>query len=803
MVMKKIQMLFVFILFSVLSFSQNYDLKLVDGRMNFFWYDDYHDWFSHDWFHSTSHYGLLPQNEFNNEDLISRFNVIVENAGSAVVNPIVTVEIFDPEMSLIFSYSTTSETVEMSALLIDTVDITDTGFYPGVDPELGRYTILYTVNIDGQIDENPDDNSFTAYFEVTDNVISRYLDNTSGSTSMREYDGGGMDGERMAVPMVFNYNDIIYSMDVYIADNTSAGTGVVGLIMRFDYNLGEWVDISSSAYISLDEGNIGGWINLEFVDPVEINELNNGNSTQLLFALEFYYEAEETNEVFIGYDPNVPSSFWGVWYYFLDGIEPENWFSMVDWNGRGLCLKVNVGGDTEYCPDDMNVCINEDPIALSELISTAGTFTGDGIEDGMFYPAIAGQGDHIVINNFEDSQCTFIISVKGIIEQLSFVTEPNDGILMLESMGTVTINSSDENLLYWTTINGEAFGDTISGNGGVLILETECSTGTYTLWSMNEFGCSSAGGIVSFVENDGIAKIVATATKESGNVSFNAGDVNLILYRQYLNESEELITEMFDEQILNNQNIALFSNLLSGNYFLQSTIISPNYSELVENVFWDNSLLFDDASIITIDEYETFFANINHNVLNNTQGTNTGNGTVGDQPEGKSLNPLEGKVVVLRNAVTDEILDIAITDENGHYSLPAIPDNTNINIFVTMPESPIWTAYSALTETGETISVDFIVSGNSVYPVVSSVDNELNVLESIVVSPNPCFDKINLNSDLSWNQVKIFDYAGKLVINIKGSGINSIDVSALSPGQYIIVGVNENSVIGVNKFVKY
>lgn len=85
------------------------------------------------------------------------------------------------------------------------------------------------------------------------------------------------------------------------------------------------------------------------------------------------------------------------------------------------------------------------------------------------------------------------------------------------------------------------------------------------------------------------------------------------------------------------------------------------------------------------------------------------------------------------------------------------------------------------------------VPGHSVHPCSSSeplaeradYNKELN--DQIQVSPNPANEVVNITSTLDITKVNLFDFTGKMLINIyPGKNSYSIDVHALNPGVYLL-----------------
>jgi len=319
--------------------NADYDLKFVDGRMNFYQYEDYTVAGSEDYYHISSHYGNIPKIQYDSEAALSWFNVCLENFGNVTVTPEVTVQVFDPDMNEIFTNTVAG--VAMETADKDTVDLVETDFALGADPMVGLYTVAYTVSIPGQEDANPENNSDTTYFIINDNqFIGRDIDRTNGSVSPSNWLDGGIDGEMIGTDFLFLFEDEITSMDVFINDGTTPETSIIGHIMQYDEGTTSWVDVSASALVTITEEDLGNWLNITFTDPVPIIYDEGYESKTLMAAIEFYY-GTEGNEIWIGYDPTVRASFWGTKWFLLAGSNAESWVSITNWSSGGLCIHLN------------------------------------------------------------------------------------------------------------------------------------------------------------------------------------------------------------------------------------------------------------------------------------------------------------------------------------------------------------------------------------------------------------------------------------------------------------------------------
>ncbi|MFP4471844.1 MAG: T9SS type A sorting domain-containing protein, partial [Bacteroidales bacterium] len=84
------------------------------------------------------------------------------------------------------------------------------------------------------------------------------------------------------------------------------------------------------------------------------------------------------------------------------------------------------------CPPDMDVCIRDAAFMLTGAVPAGGTYSGPGISGGMFYPAVAGYGAHLIQYVYTDpatgcsDTCTFSIVVD--VDQVIEMTQGWNGI---------------------------------------------------------------------------------------------------------------------------------------------------------------------------------------------------------------------------------------------------------------------------------------------------------------------------------------------------------------------------------------
>lgn len=335
-----------------ISDNPDYDLKFTDGRMNFYQYEDYTVAGSEDYYHISSHYGNIPQIQYDSELALSWFNVTLENLGNITITPDVKVQVFDPEMNEIFT--NTIAGIPMATAAKDTVDLVETDFALGTSPALGRYTVAYTVIVPGQEDANPTNNTDTTYFIITESYFGHDIDRTSAYDGPGSWLDGGLDGEMFGTDFLFLFEDQITSMDVFINENTTVGTSIIGHVMQYDSGTSDWVDISTSSLMEITEESLGNWMNIQFTDQVNVLFEDGENAKTILAAIEFYYGSTD-NDIWIGYDPRVPVSFWGTKWKLLAGSNANTWVSITNWSRGGLNIHLNL--------NDYTITNTEAPVA--------------------------------------------------------------------------------------------------------------------------------------------------------------------------------------------------------------------------------------------------------------------------------------------------------------------------------------------------------------------------------------------------------------------------------------------------------
>ncbi|MBN2778724.1 MAG: T9SS type A sorting domain-containing protein [Bacteroidales bacterium] len=314
-----------------------YDTKLAHGRMSFFDYVDYTlpEYAEYNVYQISGYYGNIPQAQFASAYANCWFNVAAQNVGVNDVTPVATVEIFDPEMTSIFTNTVTGSVISTNET--DTIDLIETEFALGADPMLGTYTVVYTIALDGAEDLVATNNADTAYFNITQDYYGRDVDEPTSMHSLNNSSLGGFDGEQFGQTYMFLWDAQITSIDVFIDDNTNDGTSFIINALQYDSESSQWVPVSSSALNNINAEDLGTWKNVEFTDDVNIVIDPEVGGLELLITIEMYYNGD--NEIWIGYDR----------YSYVDAVHNHGFYTKYDGDETwyygglegGLGLRVN------------------------------------------------------------------------------------------------------------------------------------------------------------------------------------------------------------------------------------------------------------------------------------------------------------------------------------------------------------------------------------------------------------------------------------------------------------------------------
>lgn len=403
-----------------------------------------------------------------------------------------------------------------------------------------------------------------------------------------------------------------------------------------------------------------------------------------------------------------------------------------------------------------------------------------------------------------DSIITLNLTVNPLPEQVVVSQNPENGILPEGTSGGITIENSIAGTYYWVTMGGVAVTDEIIGTGSNLSLGENFSSGTYNILSRTEHNCSVVQGTVYFInETIGTNKIIANVTFDEPAINFPENHIKVKLYKETIDPDNNIVVVFVTEQFVNDNGQAEFIDLEVGNYYLGSFIQYPNDYDVVEHIYYQTAVVYEDAISIPIAEETLFVANLHHNAITETQGSNEMQGIVGATTNQKSLIPIKDMVVVLKNTDINEIIDLSVTNENGQYHFTNITDNANIQAFVTSLEHQNWTAFETETSSDQTYNINFIVDETSVYPDITSTFENVQIQNiEFTVFPNPAKEVLYISCDIEKAVYQIFDINGRLVNSGLAFSNSEINISDLVSGTYLIILSTDNGKTGIQKFVK-
>jgi len=400
-----------------------------------------------------------------------------------------------------------------------------------------------------------------------------------------------------------------------------------------------------------------------------------------------------------------------------------------------------------------------------------------------------------------DSVYVLNLTIDPLPTNYTVTTNPTNGLLTGGVNGSILLSWSDTDTHYWTTKGANVFTGNTTGTAAPLDLGQIYPPGTYEVWSENGFGCVRKQGMATFTDDLGIPKIVGSASYGPDQLSFVDNAVQMSLYESTVDINDDPVIISQGSQLLAGGNTE-FDNLTIGEYYLKSVVLdTATYPDVISVWFFDG-MSVDSAEVIDITGANYILAvNINHPMVDDSTGTNTVGGTIDTIAGGsKSGNGIPDQVVILRNEVTGEILSVAITDDNGEYFTDHVPDNSDVELYVTSFEYQNWTPAGISTATDTHYEVNFVVDGNSVYPEGTGIGDIMSQLE-FEVYPNPTTDLIYLENISDGSLLQIFDLQGKLVVSDSRSQKRHLDVSYLPTGTYILVITNDGAV-GTQKNTK-
>ncbi len=238
-------------------------------------------------------------------------------------------------------------------------------------------------------------------------------------------------------------NTIIYSIE---SVNGGENYAINDISISIDFML---VESGDSYELDLLTDKYGDEVTWELVDDATENVLYSGGP----------YPSNSETHYYIDFCLGPGCYTFTIYDSWGDGMNP--WFgndgSVTITNSETSTIVYSLQGDEYYAEDSFNFCvediscphdfstdINVEPFELQGGIPLGGTYTGIGVTENIFSPAIAGQGTHTLTYHytFEESEeltCDFIITVtdnSGIYNAsnkgIKIYPNPTNGLLYID-----------------------------------------------------------------------------------------------------------------------------------------------------------------------------------------------------------------------------------------------------------------------------------------------------------------------------------------------------------------------------------
>ena len=134
------------------------------------------------------------------------------------------------------------------------------------------------------------------------------------------------------------------------------------------------------------------------------------------------------------------------------------------------------------------VCINSAPVLLSGGLPVGGTYSGTGVTNGIFNPAIAGVGIHLITYHFSSSGCIDSTSSAISVDALpTILASPDTSIC---PGNTVALHVTGADTYSWSPSIG------LNSTSGSSVLASPASTTTYWIIGSTIHNCSNSTPVV-------------------------------------------------------------------------------------------------------------------------------------------------------------------------------------------------------------------------------------------------------------------------------------------------------------------
>lgn len=434
-----------------------------------------------------------------------------------------------------------------------------------------------------------------------------------------------------------------------------------------------------------------------------------------------------------------------------------------------------------YSPSVSSVCLDASAVVLSGASPSGGSYSGNGVSAGQFFPATAGTGTHAIQYAYTDANgCSNTATANITVHNSNTVNLGNN---VSQCGGTVAVNSSPA-----------------------------CATCTYA-WST---GATSANISVSTSGNYSVAETDANGCIARDTVNIAIHTVPVVSYTP----SVPAVCE-------GTGLLSLSGGTPAGGTYSGFAVNSGQFNAMTAGV-GTHSIIYSytdanncggtDVAFVTVNALPTVSLSssadsvcLNSSPMNLTGtpsgGIYSGPGTSGAQFDASAAG------------VGTHVVGYAYTDANGCAGNASLPLTVNALPVVTLvtPQDTFCLNSSAVILAGNPVGGSFTgpgVSGAQFDPMLAGGGNqqlvytytdssnctssdavsvyvdiclgtEQQVMPSIVVYPNPATSVLNVRNDLNKDlRIELFSMSGQLVYSAEANTSLTIDVSTLSNGVY-------------------
>ncbi|MBO7572441.1 MAG: T9SS type A sorting domain-containing protein [Bacteroidales bacterium] len=302
----------------IIDVPQN-NVTLANARMNMFGYYDYTDpevlsaYFSNyedpraAAYQRSDPYGQTPRSNWVNAESEWQgtivFNMEVINNGNNTVTPKARITVTSPSNDVIFDRTLSGISMAMGTR--DTIDFytadEDIFYFNVTSPEqieIGKYTVDYSVFIEGA-DDPVADNTRQDFFYITENNYSLAYDEPTAKFGMCDYTNSASGDEIGEYFYYFYIPEEELNVDIFIANGTTTGSSFV--VTLYENGDEDFIPMAVSNSTRVTEDMVGTWQTISFQDAYNIDAFDeNYKSKSLFVSVKMYYDIEDEDKFYLG-----------------------------------------------------------------------------------------------------------------------------------------------------------------------------------------------------------------------------------------------------------------------------------------------------------------------------------------------------------------------------------------------------------------------------------------------------------------------------------------------------------------------